>query len=178
MTSVRVFQRFRNDHRRVLARLDEIERVLRHGRAGRLGRRAEVAVLGLVTLLAAQFATHMRAEEEVLYPALEQSFPESAPSLGPLRSDHRELRGMLESLDRLLAQAASPARDEQVSVQVRDFVDLLRIHIHKEEAAVFRVAARVLTPQDLQQLAERIAAHHGHRSRSRAASTRIRGSMS
>jgi len=42
-------------------------------------------------------------------------------------------------------------------------VDLLRIHIHKEELAVFDVAARVLDAPGLARLATRLGRHdHGN----------------
>jgi hemerythrin-like domain-containing protein len=43
-----------------------------------------------------------------------------------------------------------------VAVQLRDFVDLLRIHIRKEEVVVFRVAERALAPDAVAALAARM----------------------
>lgn len=173
MTAPDVFRSFRSDHRRVLARLDSVERAMKgRGRARRIGPAAEAALAELVEHLGRQFATHMRTEEDVLYPALSESLPEAAAGLAPLRSDHRELRGMRERLAALLAKPAGPGRDEQVAVQVRDFTDLLRIHIHKEEATVFRVAARILTPDGTRELQARVAAN---RSRGAGGMDRTKG---
>jgi hypothetical protein len=61
-----------------------------------------------------------------------------------------ELRQMLGDLVACLELPAGPARDERVRIELRDFVDLLRLHIAKEESAVFSVAARALTAAELE----------------------------
>ena len=76
---------------------------------------------------------------------------------------------MLEALQRRVEQPATAERDEQLAVQTCDFVDLLRIHVRKEEAVVFRVAERVLEPADLREVAIRMK--RGATARSR----RVRG---
>ena len=166
MPAAAAFEPFRTDHHRLLAWLDEIETVMLQV-GGRLGISplTASALDELVDFIEAQFATHMRAEEKVLYPAFEELFPEAAPSLSPLRAQHGELRTMLTRLRILLRESSTPDRDEQVAVQMRDFVDLLRIHIHNEEAAVFGVAARVLSAAEISQIDASIAAHYGHNQR-------------
>ncbi len=158
-----IFRRLRDDHRRVLKALDAIEgeaAFLRAPGAARGGRSSgartrsarvlPVARLAaLVTRLERQFATHMTAEDDSLYPALAAAMPETARSLEPLRAEHAELRAILASLARLLGQPVSAARDEQFVVQWRDFAALLRIHVRKEEALVFNVAEHALPPREL-----------------------------
>jgi hemerythrin-like domain-containing protein len=107
-----------------------------------------------VRTLERQFDSHMRAEDDVLFPALVQAMPEGRGSIAPLKAEHDELRSMLVALAHLLTQPAAPARDEQVEIQVRDLVDLLRIHVRKEEAVVFSVAERVLPEPTLLRIAE------------------------
>jgi hemerythrin-like domain-containing protein len=145
---------FRRDHARVLARLRRFEASLPDGRGRAL---REPTLRALIAHLERQFATHMAAEEAVLFPALEHAFPESAASLRPLQQEHAELRTMLASLARTLARPASHERDEQVLVQAHDFADLLRIHIRKEESVVFDVSERVLQSRELRGLARRLA---------------------
>jgi hemerythrin-like domain-containing protein len=152
-----VFGPFLDDHRHVLSRLETLERAIESG--GPLRPSAEHELQSVVALLRHQLASHVAAEERVLYPALIEAFPEAAPGLGPLEAEHADLRSMLERLDALLAKPAAADRDEQVVVQARDLVDLLRIHIRKEEQAVFAVAARVLTAPELARLGERVARH-------------------
>ena len=147
------FARFRRDHRRVLAQLDALE----HGASGSRRRAPrEVELQDMLDLLARQFATHMTAEDTVLYPALAEAFPEARATLAPLRLEHRELRLMLAALADAFAQPPGPARDEQLQVQTWDFVHLLRIHITKEEHSVFDLAERVLRPHEVRDLVDRL----------------------
>ena len=149
----RLFSPLRRDHRRVLAHLDELEEVM-----GTRGRRTvpERPLRDLVAHLEPQFATHMRVEDDVLYPALEQALPEAAVPLAALRDDHRELRGLLAALAMRLEQPRNGVRDEQLRVLARDLVDLLRLHVSREERIVFTVASRVLRDDELTTLAGRI----------------------
>jgi hemerythrin-like domain-containing protein len=156
---ISVFEPFRADHVRVLAQLDALEESV--GSGGPLAPAAEHELRETLDLLHRQFATHVTVEERVLYPALVEAFPGAGPSLEPLQAEHTEMRAMVLRLAGVLEQAPSRARDEQLVVQARDLVDLLRLHIRKEELAVFNVAARVLTAPELAKLAERVAGHRG-----------------
>lgn len=143
------FLAFRHDHAAVLARLERLER-----EAGGPGATpAEAPLRELVAHLERQFATHMAAEDHVLYPALRSAFPEARGTLDPLLADHAELRQLRAALARLLDGAPAPARDEQVAVLARDLADLLRLHIRREESVVLDVAARVLNHDELSAMA-------------------------
>ena len=172
-----ILKKLRADHRRVLASLDALEREVaplrpasartgaapaRQPRAGAFARKTRVTgraraprplpttgMESLVATLARQFATHMNAEEESLFPSLAAALPETSRSLEPLSAEHAELRAILASLAALLAVPKSSGRDEQIVVQWRDFAALLRIHIRKEEALVFNVAEHALPPREL-----------------------------
>jgi hemerythrin-like domain-containing protein len=170
---------FLDDHRDVQTHLDRVERVvLGTRRTGRLTHRGRSMLCETVELLKLHIATHMTAEDEVLFPALEDFLPGGKPSLDPLREEHRELRLQLTSLDELAQAPADRARDEQILVQARDFVDLLRLHIHKEEAAIFTMASRVLSPRELEMLSERIAGRHAHPPRPRPRRAGSKGNRS
>ncbi len=157
-----IFERMRGDHARVLAEVGALESTvaaLDEGRA--VAGEIETALRRAVEMLGRQFGTHMAAQDGVLYPALARALPESLGSLEPLRAEHEELRSLLDSLALLLGATPRRERDEQVAIQLRDLIDLLRIHIRKEEAVVFRVAERVLEPRQLQALADRMIAGAG-----------------
>lgn len=148
------FASFRADHARVLVRMSELERTV----LTRSGRTLDDKPLhDLVAHLGRQFATHMAAEDAELFPALSQAFPEVRGTLAPLRADHVELRGMLDALVAQLAQSPGTARDEQLRVITRDLIDLLRLHVHKEESVVFDLAARVLRSDEVEALTRRLA---------------------
>ena len=152
-----VFRQLRADHRHVLAELPQLER-----EAGIAPRRTKAATAGgkqlprILENLARQFDTHMAAEEDVLFPLLAQALPETLTRLEPLSLEHQDLRGLLDSLTRWMREPASAERDEQIAVQTRDFVDLLRIHVRKEEVVVFRLAERVLGREQLEEVAARL----------------------
>jgi iron-sulfur cluster repair protein YtfE (RIC family) len=149
------FGQFRADHVRVLAEIGRLEqRALAGG-----GVPDEPALRAAAELLTIQFATHMTAEEKVLYPAIRAAFPAGRATLEALNADHTELRLMLAAITRWLDAPASAGRDEQLQVVLRDFIDLLRLHIHREESAVFDVASRVLSSSEAEELALRITPH-------------------
>ena len=159
MRRTSIFERMRGDHRRVLERLAVLESGLlgpayQRGRA--LGERHLGDLRDVVELLKRQFATHMAAEDEVLFPALVEALPQTKATLDPLHAEHADLDRMLSRLDATLREPAGTARDIEIAVQVRDLVDLLRIHIRKEEAVVLSVAERVLKPQEIDSLERRM----------------------
>ena len=148
-----LFGGFRSDHACVLAQVNELERQMLAG----AGLPDEALLREAVALLVDQFATHMTAEESILYPAIQAAFPAGCSTLESLRADHVELRLMLQSVLQWLEAPASADRGEQLSVVLRDFVDLLRLHIHREESAVFDVALRVLSNTEAECLARQIS---------------------
>jgi hemerythrin-like domain-containing protein len=151
-----VFKQLRADHRHVLDELPELERAAGIGARRKSAPRAST-LRRILQTLARQFDTHLAAEEEVLFPLLAQALPETLGRLEPLSLEHQELRGLLGSLSRLMKVPANAEREEQIAVQARDLVDLLRIHVRKEEALVFRLAERVLGPEQLNEVATRLA---------------------
>jgi hemerythrin-like domain-containing protein len=154
------YARFRRDHSRVLARLDSLVACI----PGRGRAIDEPPLKRHLAAIGRQFDTHLAAEEALIYPTLAQAFPEAAPTLAPLHEEHDELRAMLASLIQRLGTPRGRDRDVQIGVEVRDLVDLLRVHIRKEESVVYDVSERVLEPRELRGLARRldpfIAARH------------------
>jgi hemerythrin-like domain-containing protein len=142
-----LFQRMRRDHARVLARIGALEAALR--RRGCTGTEQASALDELLDLLGAQFASHMTAEDEALYPAILAALPAASGSIESLLAEHAELRQMLRRLRELNNEPASSDRSEQIRVQVHDVSDLLRLHIEKEESLIFRLAPRLLAPDEI-----------------------------
>lgn len=151
--AINPFARFRREHRSVLGRLDRLESAVLTRRPTRA---SEALLREAVAHFEDQFGTHMAAEDAVLFPAVGANLPEARETLAPLANEHVALRSMLATLQQTLERPHGRARDEQLVVQTRDLVDLLRIHIEKEEAVVFALAERVLRPRDLRELAQHI----------------------
>lgn len=149
------FAGFRTDHVRVLAYLSATERAVLGPHGLRPG--AHERLRAFVALLEQQFATHMTTEDALLFPALAEVMPESRAILAPLAEDHAEMRSLLASLAEALAARAGRARDERIGVQLRDLLDLLRLHIQREERTVFDVAERILSPVESRDLAARLS---------------------
>jgi hemerythrin-like domain-containing protein len=138
----------RGDHRLVLAAMDEAEKMLPRTQSDAV--RAQLATQ--MTLLEQQFATHMEAEDRVLIPALSALLPEARAALDELTEEHAALRALRADLSAALS-APDPGSAERAAVQLRDLIDLLRIHIRKEEAVVFHVAEQILTPAQRAEIA-------------------------
>jgi hemerythrin-like domain-containing protein len=156
MNHSKIFERMREDHRSVLERIRVLDSAAAAIPKGAAGDWPGPEAREVLALLGRQFQTHMAAEDEVLYPALAEALPVARPSMEPLIADHGALRMMLADLEQELGEPASDARNEQMGVQLRDLADLLRIHIRKEEAVVFTIAERALTPKELEALAARL----------------------
>ena len=176
-----IFERLRADHERVLGELGALERAAGisgapRARAAKRGGDAhhldEAACRRVLDLVAEQFDTHMATEDEALFPALARALPEALGRLESFRVEHEEMRGMLAGLFALMKRPAAPERDEQLAVQARDFVDLLRIHVRKEEAIVFRMAEQVLAPAELDKITQHMAQAAGRAPRSGRGNTK------
>ncbi len=76
---------------------------------------------------ASNLVAHFRAEEEVLFPVLRSTVPESSPIIDELIHDHSEIR-------RGVAQLESVAG---LAKLIFDLGDLLERHIRKEERDLF-----------------------------------------
>lgn len=129
----------------------------------------------LTRYLSGAFTLQLAAEDGVLYPALMRELPELALTLEPLRADHAELRDMTHSLVALLALPRDERRDEQLGVLGRDVVDLLRLHLEKEERLVLDWSERVLAAplqRELQRRMGRIMAPTQRRPRARGDGSR------
>lgn len=167
MDAESLIEGIKRDHRRVLSDVADLEALLGRGRAARPASAARLAEL--VAMLEREFGTHMAAEDEVLYPAVLKALPASRGSVEPLFDEHAELRLMLERLIETMHEEPDPDRDEQIAVQVADMAELLRIHIRKEESLILSVTARLLRPEDIEAVWNRL---HSEASRVGARSTR------
>ncbi len=100
---------------------------------------------------------HLRKEEEVLFPALQQLLGESAGAVTLLKEQHRELRAALRHLAELLQEPQGmdwPA----VKLASQAFTELLEDHEAKEERLLLHVLEAGLKPKELKELAA--AFHH------------------
>jgi hemerythrin-like domain-containing protein len=146
-----IFDQLRTDHAAVLARTLDVERAI-VDRSPHLSSAARGELQAFARHLERQFATHLRAEDEVLYPTLAARLGHGSELVQPLHREHAELRAMLACFTDALARGPGAEHEEQLIVQLRDLIDLLRIHIRKEETLVFGLAERVLEDSDRAEL--------------------------
>jgi hemerythrin-like domain-containing protein len=86
---------------------------------------------------------HFNREEQVLFPAFEQATMLSGGPTDVMRTEHRQIRSVLERL-----QEALKKRDmDQFLGESETLLPLLQQHNLKEESMLYRMASQVLTAQ-------------------------------
>lgn len=99
---------------------------------------------------------HERREEEVLFPAV--------PQVGPIQlvlQEHARLRTLLDKMREALhtvRDTPSPESQAALKVSVEEVGYCLSGHIMKEDQVAFRMAAGVLSPEQLAELGDKMAA--------------------
>jgi hemerythrin-like domain-containing protein len=142
MTNHPLFDRMRGEHQRIVGRMDAL--------LGQLGadRTPDVPLpndlLRETQAVGRELQSHLEIEDEMIYDAVAQLLPETAPRLVVLRTEREELRGMLRGLLDRLDTPGDDDRDEQIVVESGDLFELVKIHVRKEEALVFGLAERAL----------------------------------
>jgi len=92
---------------------------------------------------------HFKAEEEVLFPAM-QGFSSSSDLISELLAEHRRLEHLVERLRQ---------PDEALLAEVlREFADLLESHIRKEERQLFPIYEAQASDELAQSVGRRVAA--------------------
>jgi hemerythrin-like domain-containing protein len=134
-----MFDRVRAEHAYVLAAVDALERATRAPAPGPFPAASVREVAGR---LAREFAAHAAAEDDLLLPLLAGGLPGGAETLRQVIAEHAEIRAMLVAFLSTLDRPESRARDEQLRVQARDLVALMRSQIRREETLVFAIAER------------------------------------
>jgi len=147
------------EHRAIEARLNEMEARIRADEPGAAFPRAFFEeALDFFHNFAD--GCHHAKEENLLFPLLkERGMPERGGPLGVMLAEHEEGRGYLRAMrQNLNAAQGSAAAREEVFANAAAYIDLLRSHIFKEDHVLFRMAQRVLQPDDVAELRKQFAA--------------------
>lgn len=126
--------------------LGELVEAAAAGRTLDAGARERIACLG--RMLRDESASHMKKEEEILFPALEGFLPRDVGPLAVLRGEHHDLAALLRSLVES-AEAAAAGDDARLAPALeaaRGALQLVRNHFYKEERVLFPMVARFLSP--------------------------------
>jgi iron-sulfur cluster repair protein YtfE (RIC family) len=100
---------------------------------------------------------HIRMEEQILFPAIEQKT--GARDYGPtwaMRQEHRQIEHALERLKPLLTVEERWTAIQAIEGQEVDLTALLHSHDGKEEAVLYPMADEILGPAEAKELVARM----------------------
>jgi hemerythrin-like domain-containing protein len=143
-------------HRRIEERLQTLERVGPH----LLDRTAEAltALQAVFWFFDSSGATHTADEEESFFPRLAANLtPEEQQFLYELEREHAQADAIYDSLKTHVAQLTNPPTPAEVTRYndlAAELCTLYRKHIKSEDARFPAIAARILTPADLDAISQ------------------------
>jgi hemerythrin-like domain-containing protein len=145
-----------NDHEAILSALDIFTKILDSNKAKASVNAQEMT--DFVNFLK-EFADkcHHGKEEGMLFPAMiAAGVPDHGGPIGVMMTEHVQGRKLIHDMDEALEGVVDQARLEKAG---RDYIDLLRAHIQKENMILFPMADRVLNGQLLDKMAENFDEH-------------------
>lgn len=113
------------------------------------------ALHGFVGDFIAALKRHINAEEQILFPAIEQKSGDSEPTRA-MRAEHRQMEHMLERLKPLLTVQELWTGIKAVEGQTIEPAALLRSHENKEHDVLYPLADKLLGPQEARNLITRL----------------------
>lgn|SRR5687767_4762488 len=134
------FNLLKSDHERVAGILTSIEETTERAVKGRDE---------LFARLKAELDLHARIEEEVFYPALEES-EEARDITLEAYEEHRLVKRMLSELE------AEPKDTEQWTAKFTVLKENVEHHVEEEEGELFKKARQVLSDDEVELLGERL----------------------
>lgn len=154
----------RAEHRELLPHLAELDHDV-HEWTDRTPREVADELGAMVEFLRGHLVPHARAEEEVLYPAVEQAM--GAPgATATMVADHREIVTRIDrfatTVDTVTQGWPDPAVVRDVARQLAGMSALIGHHFRKEEEVLLPVLDRSLSSDQAHDLFVRMghAAHH------------------
>ncbi|MDX1643329.1 MAG: hemerythrin domain-containing protein [Thermoanaerobaculia bacterium] len=101
-------------------------------------------------------ACHHAKEEDLLFPGLEQrGVPRDGGPIGVMLSEHRVARQLVGSMAAALERLPrDPSAAHDVESAGRDYIELLRQHILKEDNVLFAIGDQVMSEDDQSTLAK------------------------
>jgi len=103
-------------------------------------------------------ACHHFKEEQVLFPELERrGIPREGGPVGVMLTEHELGRALVRTAAERLGEArkGDTAALEEAAGNLRQFIQLLRDHIFKEDNVLFQMARQVLARDELNEVARR-----------------------
>src|SRR5512143_4062102 len=145
-----------NEHEAILSALQLLERMAAEGEKGTPPEQKDI--LEFIAFLK-EFADkcHHGKEEGLLFPAMiGAGVPDRGGPIGVMMGEHDEGRRLIRAME----AAVSPAVDgPKFSQAAREYIQLLRAHIQKENLVLFPLAERALGQPVLENLYEGFEKH-------------------
>lgn len=160
-----VTEPLRAEHRELLPHLAELDQTPGSLRAWS-PEEARDRLGAIVAFLRDHLIPHAVAEDEVLYPAVEQAM--GAPgATATMRADHTEVLARVDRLAATVADAAErwpdPDLVDDVAVQLAGLSAIINLHFRKEEDVLLPRLDRSLSPEAADELFSRMGhAAHDH----------------
>lgn len=129
-----IFDVLKTEHREVLDRLDALRAVSDTGQREKL-----------FAALTREIERHAMAEEEILYPRLDES-PKAAKDANSAQDEHNEVRDRIDIVD------AMSAGDSDWTEGVARLRAAFAAHVKHEETEIFNVMREAFTPEQLEQI--------------------------
>ncbi|PKN99028.1 MAG: hemerythrin [Chloroflexi bacterium HGW-Chloroflexi-4] len=155
-----------NDHEAILSALNVFENIL-----NKISKEKKVDIddlLGFVDFLR-EFSDkcHHGKEEGILFPAMIAcGIPDRGGPIGVMMADHIQARGYIFNLLEALEEPEDYGKFEKVG---RSYIELLRVHIQKENNVLFPMAERAISSEQLDsiyqafsELEEKVIGHGRH----------------
>jgi hemerythrin-like domain-containing protein len=161
-------------HRRIEGFLGVMTRVVERSRCGPLCSEGRAALEGALRYFETAAPRHTEDEEYSLFPRMRNSADPAARAavahIDALESDHRRAESLHDEVQRWcrLWLDTGPLEPSQAQRLQQLLVELRAIyarHIAVEDAEVFPVAARTLTPEDLEHVGSEMARRRGLQAR-------------
>lgn len=100
---------------------------------------------------------HHGKEEGILFPAMiAAGVPDRGGPIGVMMAEHIQGRGYIHDMDEALEEPEDYQAFEKAG---HSYIELLRMHIQKENSVLFPMADRVIAPQQLESMYEAFEEH-------------------
>ncbi len=146
----------KREHRVIIRVVAVLERLLDRQAAGEEPERGSLGDCVTFFRLFAD-ACHHAKEEDLLFPVLEErGVPRDGGPIGVMLAEHRLARQMVQRMGVALEQLGDdPSAAHRLERAGREYIDLLRQHILKEDNVLFAIGDQVMTEDDQSTLEKR-----------------------
>ena len=149
----------RNEHQVILRVVDVLDRLVQRARAGEFEEEPLCRCVEFFGLFAD--ACHHAKEEDLLFPVLEsRGIPREGGPIGMMLYEHQLARQLTREMNEALTARSEGDTDasERFYGSARQYIELLRHHIFKEDNVLFRMGDQVMSEEDQAELREKFCA--------------------